>query len=492
MKKTVLITLFVLLVGFSSFANNLVMGTPTISGNTISFNIKWDNSWYVTNGPSNWDAVWIFIKRQACDQANQNPWMHGQLAATGQSVTGSQLQVDLAADRAGVFVRRSAEGIGNITQATVTLTLTTAINTDNIGVYGVEMVNVPEGQFYAGDGRDPGDGLFNFTDGNSNNPLLINQNIQSTGIGAASVYQKQSRGSTADLPATFPLGFNRFYCMKYEITAAQYVAFLNTLTYNQQLRLQENPNNTPPSSAVGSVMHELFGYRIEVKTSGISTTSLTPAVYANDATNDNVFDQEDDGLGLPVSLLIKEFLAFLDWSALRPMTEFEYEKACRGPLNPILGEYAWGTTDLKRYADYNVIDRFKATEVLSGSGLGMANIAANTFYRSGIAATATSDRTYAGATFYGILEMTGSVYERCVGGWNHDYSNFTTINGDGYITSEALTDVIGWPAAAEHLYPRRGGSTLRNEGLQVSDRQWAAFGDGNRVYCTSGRGVRSF
>ena len=132
----ILVVVFIFMTS-TSFANNLVMGTPTVNGSTVSFTIKWDNSWYVTTGPSNWDAVWVFIKRQNCDQPNQNPWIHANLAANGHSVSGSQLQVDLASDNKGVFIRRSSAGIVNITQVTVSLTLSAAINCDNIGVYGI-------------------------------------------------------------------------------------------------------------------------------------------------------------------------------------------------------------------------------------------------------------------------------------------------------------------------------------------------------------------
>ena len=37
-----------------------------------------------------------------------------------------------------------------------------------------------------------------------------------------------------------------------------------------------------------------------------------------------------------------DLAAFLDWDALRPMTELEFEKMSRGPLLPIAGEYIWG------------------------------------------------------------------------------------------------------------------------------------------------------
>ncbi|MFY7883914.1 MAG: hypothetical protein ACOVOV_03600, partial [Dolichospermum sp.] len=74
MKKVCLLIAIVALFGTDIFANNLIMGTPSVSGSTVSFTIKWDNSWYVSTGPSNWDAVWVFVKRQACNQASQNPW----------------------------------------------------------------------------------------------------------------------------------------------------------------------------------------------------------------------------------------------------------------------------------------------------------------------------------------------------------------------------------------------------------------------------------
>ncbi|MFM1756694.1 MAG: hypothetical protein RL621_1667 [Bacteroidota bacterium] len=501
MKKVGFVLSFVLAFFINANANNLIMGTPVISGSTVSFTIQWDNSWKVATGPSNWDAVWVFVKRQNCDQPNQNPWIHADLSATASShtVTGSQLQVDLPTDRKGVFIRRSSNGIGNISQATVTLTLATAVGSDNIGVFGMEMVAVPEGEFYIGDGNNPSTSQYhNFTDGNSNNPLKITAAMQNAGIGAASNYQKENMGSSVALPSTFPLGYNNYYCMKYEITTAQYVSFLNTLTYNQQLRLQEDPNSTPPTSATGTLMNGRFGYRIEIKTPGVSTTSLTPAVYANDGNDNNVFDEEGDALGYAVSIRIKDFLAYLDWAALRPMTEFEYEKACRGPLNPVINEYAWGTTDFYRI-DYNSRDnRGTGSESINYFPLGATNAAAGYLWRVGAAATGSSDRVHAGATYYGILDMTGNAFERCIGGHNFDYSNFTNANGDGIITSDGYANVAGWVIDTnnrdtyESYYIRRGGSSNSWNDIHVSNRQYYNWGDGNRDFISGGRGVRSF
>ena len=42
-----------------------------------------------------------------------------------------------------------------------------------------------------------------------------------------------------------------------------------------------------------------------------------------------------------------DLVAYLDWAALRPMTELEYEKIARGSAEAIVpGEYAWGSTSI--------------------------------------------------------------------------------------------------------------------------------------------------
>ena len=66
MKKIIYLILGILL-SCQLFANNLIIGTPVYSGsaNTLTFTIKWDNSWRINgvSGPNNYDAVWIFVKR---------------------------------------------------------------------------------------------------------------------------------------------------------------------------------------------------------------------------------------------------------------------------------------------------------------------------------------------------------------------------------------------------------------------------------------------
>ncbi|WP_295664862.1 hypothetical protein, partial [uncultured Mucilaginibacter sp.] len=197
----------------------------------------------------------------------------------------------------------------------------------------------------------------------------------------------------------------------------------------------------------------------------------------------------NDGLEVPVCLRTQNLLAFLDWAALRPMTEFEFEKACRGPVYPVPNEFAWGTTD--QSADYTIVNQFQTNEYSSTAPLGLSNIGGKELHRAGIEATSTSDRVHAGASYYGILNLTGSTFERCVGGWGYDYSGFTAINGNGNITNQGTTNIIGWPIE-DYKYVFRGGSLIywgRNSSRDV-------HGDVNYSdpygFAQGGRGVRSF
>jgi formylglycine-generating enzyme required for sulfatase activity len=247
-----------------------------------------------------------------------------------------------------------------------------------------------------------------------------------------------------------------------------------------------NWNTTPPTSAAGTVFMSYHNTRIEIKTPGVSTTSLTPAVYACEANNNGIYDEDCDGLGLPVSLRQEHWLTYMEWAALRPMTEFEYEKACRGPLTPINGEKAWGTVDIFQF-QYTNANWGCSTDAQTVFALGLCNFQTGRMYRAGSAASSITDRVHAGATYYGILDMSGSTYERCVGGWGYDYSTFTTANGDGNINSDGTCGMSIWN---NMQYWNRGGSSQNGNAIQVSSRAYGndpSFGQSQ-----AGRGVRSY
>ena len=351
--KNILIVFLLMIVSNSAMANNLNIASTSFnsSNNTVSFTISWENSWKVTTGPSNWDAVWVFVKRQAC--STTNIWASQLLSTTSADHTsaGAWLTVDATSDGMGVFVRRASTTTvtGNITSTTITLKLnTTASNTsplittganDNFKVMGAEMVYVPQGSFYLGDGRPTNSN--NFSAGNNaSTPLLIDAAKQNAGLGVSTVYCNSfTYGCPSALPATFPLGYNGFYCMKYELSVSAYIDFLNCLSYDQQAQKQLKRGGYVNN--VGTTFTDGWQtLNVAVSVAGVYNT--VPATYT----------QGSGSYFRPMHQINWQDLAsYLDWSGLRPMTEFEFEKACRGnnagtPNAAVAYEYPWGTTTI--------------------------------------------------------------------------------------------------------------------------------------------------
>lgn len=501
MKQFYLLLVGSLLFISQAFANNLVIsGTPSYSSanQTLTFTMAWDNSWCINAGPTNWDAVWIFVKRQNCSGTNN--WVHQKLSTTSgdhlvklasNSATSTDVQVDAVGDGMGIFVRRIGTNVvGNVASQIVTIKLAgtnpsiTTSNSDNFEIVGIEMVYVPQGQFYAGDGRSPNS--TNFSAGAATQPVLITSTIQANGIGAANNYTSSTaNGSPVPLPTTFPLGFNGFYCMKYEATTGVFLEFINTLSYDQQTNhLTDNGSSNLPN-VVGS-MFDANSYTNYTRVSTAGTYNTVAAVFTTS------YPWATQGY-----LSWKTAAAFLDWSGLRPMTEFEYEKACRGPLNTIANEYPWGST--------TITARTEASDWTNPNS-NYTIVDGPCFYccwdgisqRPGLFARATTNRSQSGATYYGILDMAGNLSEQCVGGAGYDYSSFTNANGDGVLSATGIANTTGWPINGG----TNSGTTTRggwfNSGnviyQQTSDRSFSSGDSRNagRNKYLGARGVRTF
>jgi formylglycine-generating enzyme required for sulfatase activity len=497
---TKLIFAILFLLGISNIslkANNLNISAPTVVGANLQFTISWDNSWNASLTPSNWDGVWVFVKRQACVD---NLWTHALVSTVSadHSVTGGILQVDAVADGMGVFIRRSALGNGNIAAAQVTLALQTAANAvDNFQVFGMEMVNIPQGDFLIGDningfGQGSGSNAWGFKN------VLITNAIQTAGIGAVGNYKSNGTQGIASLPATYPLGWNSFYSMKYEISQEQYVSFLNSLTFTQQLaRTAVNPASGVGTIAIANATNPSRN-RIKIKTSGVTAT--TPAVYGCDLNNNGVFDETDDGQNIACNWLAwSDLMAYLDWAALRPMTEFEFEKICRGAAPASLnGEYAWSAVSLTQAISSSLNNPGDASETATASGNGLCvyggSSTANGPLRCGFAAGAATNKAQAGGSWWGVMEMSGNVWEQCVGGYNFNYSTFTTACGDGSLTAAGAANTANWPPAGGGNFGgvlRGGGYDSGATTCRISENGLMTYnGNQGRVQSIGGRGVR--
>ncbi|MCE3280127.1 MAG: hypothetical protein K0S44_2318 [Bacteroidetes bacterium] len=468
-----------LMLGYTSqsSANNVAITGTSVSGSNITFNISWDNSWNTNLAPNNWDAVWVFVKYQDCAT---RLWAHAGLSTVASDHTaGSPLQADPVTDGKGVFVRRSSLGGGNIASTSVTLKMTIPAGTYNYKVFGVEMVNVPQGDFELSDG----------TSISRYNNITINATSQSAGISAATL-----GGTSVTVPSTFPVGYNSVYCMKYEITQEQYVEFLNSLTYEQQA----SRTISDPISAAGTYAFS-NAHRNGIRISVPGNNSALPAVYACDATS-GIENNSDDGQNVPCTFLSWGDLgAYLDWAALRPMTELEFEKICRGPLPRVAGEYPWGTTNITYiYSTLaGVVNDLTASESFSPATNGMCVYgvaSANAAYgplRAGIFATGSSGRESAAATYYGVMEMGGNVYERTVCTANASGVAFNGTLGDGTLLASGDANQATWPSATTAVgIGQRGGQWVSAATyVRTSDRQGIVT-DAARTYVFGGRGVR--
>lgn len=498
MKKILLFLAILCSLNFLCRANNVTITNVNVSGGNMTFDLSWENSWNATNGvsllyPKNWDAVWVFLKYQ---QATDKLWKHLKLSSNNadHSITGGgvTLQVDAVSDSMGVFIHRTSPGAGNISNASVTLKLTNALPVDtlNFKVFGIEMVYIPQDTFQISDGVSAATRFSSLTIGSAQ---------ETSGISAGTICS-----SCPAVPAAFPLGYNSFYAMKYEISSEQWVNFLNTLTYDQQAeRTVPAPNSAVNTSAYNATVYGTTPL-IQIAIPGVNNTQ--PAEYGLNLDGDANFNESNDGANISVTGLNKQDLwAYLDWAALRPMSETEFEKLCRGNLPRVTDEFVWGSVNFTvGIYRASVINSGQNNEVPSAS-VALSNGRAVTHQpnvqnpggavRSGLLATGSSGREVAGAGFYGNMDLGGNVWETVV--WVDAVgAAFTGNTGDGTLTVLGDANTPGWPDAtlstASGIGLRGnsyyGNQPLNTEYLKTSYR--AATVNNARSFTYGGRGVR--
>ena len=456
MKKTLLLLSLILRLG-SSNANNIQLANVLLNGqNTtsqfslVNFDVSWDNSWRTITNEANYDGAWIFVKFR---KKTSSLWQHATLSSTGFTTPANSI-LQVAADGKGIWMYHTLPGAdftGNVnyTGAKVQWNygVDGVLNTDSveIKVFALEMVNVPQGKFNLGSG---GTETFAFIEGSKTTPYSVTTegaiNVANT---ATNLFYAGGGGDqTGPIPANYPKGFNAYWLMKYESSQQQYVDFLNTLD------ITPASNRNPVTFVTGTYPN---------------FTTLTPERAA-------------------FSLSINDGLAFSDWAALRPFTELEYEKACRGfNQAAIPNEYAWGNTTIA------------ATTAVTGAGTasetannGNANYQGSYALptRCGIYANATSNRQQSGGTYYGIMDMSGNVDEITINVGSVGGRAFTNTNGDGSLTPAGDANVAVWPGNGS--YSLRGGyfSDVPAR-LSVSDRTFGIYG-GNNLTRTVLAGIR--
>lgn len=462
MKKIILSLIGSIVLSISLYANNvsvsnISLGPKVTSGalsthfTQVKYDITWQNSWRTSTNESNYDGCWIFVKYR---KQSTSAWQHATINASGSTAPAGSV-IKTSADGKGVWMYRSADGIGTVDWKSAGIQWNYGadgvLDNENVevAVYAVEMVYVPTGAFNLGNSSAE---TFKFRDGLVDTWFPItSENEIPCGHNAGELYASVYFDASGSIPASYPKGYKAFWSMKYEFSNQQVLDFLNSLD-------QTNANARNSIGATGQVPNMVVS---------------KPETAAE--------------LGS-----IKNFLAWLDWAAMRPMTELEYEKACRGANNlPVPLEFAWGNTTISPIS--NVSNPGQSDETW---GSGNANYSGGPNYgmRCGALANGSSTRTSSGATFYGIMEMSGNMSELVVDAGSTGGRAFNGLHGDGMLNANALSDVPNWQTDVNNngaMSTRGGGYYQGITNLQICNRSVGPLISTNIYAALNGRGVRT-
>jgi formylglycine-generating enzyme required for sulfatase activity len=440
----------------------------------VRFTVSWNNAW---RNEKNHDAAWIFLKYTGTSYRNL-PYRHAKLMASGHrllhnlhSGTANPV-IEVPEDRAGFFIYPATSFRGNV-RWTVEIALDTAILNEQgfnpgerlINVYGIEMVKIPEGAFTIGE-ADTAAAFNNYSlfisDGNGRPGGLwkIDSEHETITVGKAKgqlyynsatpAYHGDQRGI---IPAHFPKGFQAFYIMKYETTQGQYAEFLNCI------------------SAAATASRANFGSRDYYNNRGSIRFEVNHYKAGSPGRPCNFFSWDDA-------------CAYADWAALRPLTELEFEKASRGPLTPVPNEFPWNTGQKNKIQ--RIVDA--RDELVFTGGLKEADLSEN-------------NRELYGASYYWVLDLAGSLWERCITIGDSTGRNFKGTHGDGMLAPYGFASNADWPKGSTETsgFGFKGGGYYEH-GMQygtfnphgpVGYRNFGSWSGGARSLAYGSRFVRT-
>lgn len=484
----------------SSFGAHLVVGGAGLDDinlkkleAAVEVDVAWDKSW---KNDINCDGVWIFAKYRVAG----GPWKHVNMKrdsgcefddrdhapkgfTVGSGAGARDCGIWVPDTRKGFFIFK-ARGTGDVNLEDVSfawdLTGVDAgvVKQDGVEVkvFGLEMVYIPESKHYVGDPKGPSgpdNCLYTFPDNGAY--LISSESAIKVEDKPGSLYCDQDNPRSRDeasfvIPDGFPKGFRSLWYMKYELSSRQYVDFLNSLARVQQAaRVESDISGDVVTNyyVMTATPEEHMGQSIVCARKGNGTKDpLTFYTYAP-ARACNFIGWSD-------------IEAYADWAGLRPLTELEYEKACRGSADAVASEYAWGTPDLGRVDTFDGAEgsgyeeKVPKTGVVNccfGGGIAPFAIAAgqtvpdNPGFEGPVSIglfentqhEGISKRVNDGASCYGVMELCGNLWERCVTIGNKEGRRFTGIHGDGELGADGYADVRDWPGREGAGAGNRGG-----------------------------------
>lgn len=425
------------------------------------------------------------------------------------------IEVDIPTDRTGAFIYRGDNGTGdNDWKITLDVECDRDPREYEWRLLGLEMVYIADGPFDLGTTKSLRGRQEVLTPGAGGAPYnSFFEYDSSARSGYGGVYRVTSEDAIqlgnidgaltwidANIPGTntfsgipeaklnneFPKGFQGFYSMKYELSQQQYCDFLNLLT----------PTQRASRDITGVMEYErpIADYRNSIRVKDGRFITDHPNRPCN-------FISWSDGL------------AYADWAGLRHMTEFEFEKACRGPMPAVYREYVWGANEIDNEMNMQYATTFRTEDGRiaaseDGQELVDGNIHASMFsyfnyldvcvpgsrfydpdcagcrgfrggdcgrgpVRSGIfGMLSDGSRVRSGATYYGAMEMGGNLQEPVVTVGHPSGRRFRGSHGDGELTTGGEANPEDWiPPNGEFAFAGRGGCWKFHENhARIADR----------------------
>ncbi len=400
------------------------------------FNVSWENAW---KNERNHDAVWLFFK----SESNSGQSKHIKVQDKGHNVIASftnqepRLAFKVPSDRMGLFLHLDAAYRGNI-NVTISVQLSPSsfegINTRQaeFKAFGLEMVHIPSGEFTLGDidSASVGHGAFFKPGKNGKVAGLVTIKSEHKPLTIANnghIFYRSSEGYEGDqqgeIPTSFPKGIQPFYTMKYELSESRYVEFLNSLSATQSNH----------RSMLGESNYEKLGGKITLLDDRYVTT---------------VEDKPCQFVGWD------DAMAYADWAGLRPMTEFEFTKAARGPGKPIKKGFPWGSN--KKQQIQRLPDQTGKLSMINGWDESQMS---------------DDHKIYFGASYYWVMDLAGSLWERVISVGHEIGRKYVGNHGDGMLDEKGNANTVGWPVGDENL----GGVGFRGGGFYGYSREYHEF-----------------
>ncbi|MCB0279493.1 MAG: SUMF1/EgtB/PvdO family nonheme iron enzyme [Calditrichaeota bacterium] len=422
-----------------AFANDLKITNSFVYNGDQKYaiiDLSWENSWH---NKKNHDAVWLFMKLLNGDYG----YRHLKISQTGHSWESEDKQ------RLKLAIRVSDDGSGVMIEPVDTyrgpvhIRLKIMLDESQFSrrfqlsqgafkAYGIEMVYIPAAPFYVGDAKVDSQyaALFKSDENGKYDRLFkIEAETQAIKIGLEKdnlfyLRRNQYQGDDhiGELGPQFPKGVDDFYVMKYEPKQGQYADFLNSLSVDDS-QGHANMSGKTYYRDRGTIRYDGSNYQAEKPD------------------RPNNFMSWDDGA------------AYADWAALRPMTELEFTKAANGPEKPVSGQYPWGTTSLDK------IKRF----VDEHGDIGFAGLNESQLDDS--------NRDQFAASYYWVMDLAGSLWERVVTIGDSVGRSFTGSHGDGQLGDYGFADNADWPYGLR----KAAGFGFRGGGYYTDRNAWHHF-----------------